>query len=291
MWGLNFAIIKLPLAVLPAHTVNGLRMIVAALVLGLVLAVQSRQRGVSFWADVRRAPLSILGLGLLGQVVYQVAFIVGVDRVTAGSSALVMASSPVWTVVMAHALRIDRIGRWAWLAVGVGCVGVVLIVTHQIEGQVGGDLVGVLALLGAAIAWGLYTVLSRPVLDRGVSPTGLATFGIWTSLPFLLTLGVWQAPPGALGIMNGAEWAALVYSGGLSIGISYALWNAAVGKVGPSLTAAFSNLVPVVGVVAGVVVLGERVDALQLLGGALIIGGIVLLRWVRKPKAKVPKPA
>ena len=67
-------------------------------------------------------------------------------------------------------------------------------------------------------------------------------------------------------------------SGGLSTGIAYLLWNLAVHHVGPSQTAIFSNLVPFVALLAAFVLLGDPITLLQLAGGVLIIGGLVLMR-------------
>ena len=86
-----------------------------------------------------------------------------------------------------------------------------------------------------------------------------------------------------------AFWAAIVFSGGLSTGLAYGIWNAAVRAVGPARTAMFSNAVPVVGVAAGVLVLGEPLLPLQLAGGALVIAGVLSVR--RRRQRPVPEVA
>jgi len=102
------------------------------------------------------------------------------------------------------------------------------------------------------------------------------------ALPILWTLG-WSD----LDQVNWAEvtptvWAAIVFSGGFSTGIAYGLWNVAVQRVGPSATAIYNNLVPVVALASGVVLIGERVTLYQLLGGTLILGGLLLMRRARR---------
>jgi drug/metabolite transporter (DMT)-like permease len=69
-----------------------------------------------------------------------------------------------------------------------------------------------------------------------------------------------------------------VFSGALSTGLAYALWNVAVNVVGPARTSAFNNLVPFVALATGYVLLGEPVTGIQLAGGLLIIGGLWLVR-------------
>ena len=80
------------------------------------------------------------------------------------------------------------------------------------------------------------------------------------------------------GAFGAPEVWALVFSGGLSTGLAYAIWNTSVLEVGPSRTAAYSNLVPFVGVLAGVVLQGDHVTVLQVAGGVLIVVGVVVVR-------------
>ena len=278
IWGLNFAIIKVPLEVAPPFVVNLLRFVVSLVVLGALHVSQTRKRGVSPLATFQIGRWRVVGIGLLGIAIYQVGFILGVDRVTAGMGALLIASSPMWTVLTGHLMGIDRLRPAGWAGIGLGLLGVGLVTLGRPEARLGGDTSGVVLMLLAAFAWGLYTTLARPVLDRGASPVGLTFWGIVISFPILVALAapdIADTPWDRLGVW---EWAAIVFSGGLSTGLAYGIWNAAVKAVGPSKTAAFSNLVPFVGLGAGAVLLGEPIRALQVVGGALIVAGVVVAR-------------
>ena len=277
IWGVNFAVIKVPLEVLPPFVVNLARFVVSAAVLGALHVRQAHARGVSPWSTFRAGRWEVVGLGLLGILVYQVGFIVGVDRVTAGMGALLIASSPLWTAVSAHALGVERLRGAGWAGTGVCLVGVVLVVAGR-PGELGGDALGVALMLGASLAWGVYTTLSRPLLDRGASALGLTFWGVVVSFPGLVALAVpdllsadWQA-------VDAWDGVAIVFSGGLSTGVAYGIWNASVQAVGPSRTAAFSNLVPFVGIAAGAVLLGEPVQLLQIAGGVAIVAGVLVVR-------------
>ena len=183
--------------------------------------------------------------------------------------------------------RFDRLDRRGWLGLGISLGGVALVVLGARRGSLGGDPLGVALMLGASLAWGVYTALSRPLLDRGASPVGLTFWGIVLSFPFLLAMAAPELgglPWDRFGV---GFWAAIVFSGGLSTGLAYGIWNASVRAVGPSRTAAFSNVVPVIGVAAGIIGLGEPVVPLQLAGGLLVIAGVLTVRR-RKP---VPRAA
>ena len=277
IWGVNFAVIKVPLEVLPPFAVNLARFVVSLGVLGALHARQSRRRGLPVWSTFRVGRWEVVGLGLLGILVYQVGFIVGVDRVTAGMGALLIASSPLWTAVSAHVLGVERLRGAGWAGIGVCLFGVVLVVVGR-PGELGGDALGVALMLGASLAWGVYTTLSRPLLDRGASALGLTFWGIVVSFPGLVALGLPALLSADWSATDAWDWVAIVFSGGLSTGVAYGIWNASVQAVGPSRTAAFSNLVPFVGIAAGALLLGEPVQALQIAGGVAIVVGVLVVR-------------
>ena len=279
VWGLNFAVIKVPLEVMDPFTVNLFRFAVALVTLGALHWRAARQRPEPFWHALRVAPLAVVGLGLLAHVVYQTGFILGIDRLTAGMGALLMATAPLWTSLFAHAFGVDRLRGAAWAGVGLGLLGAALVILGRPSGgEIAGTGLGIVLLLAGAFAWAVFTVLARPILQRGVSPIGLTFFGLLAAFPFLVALGA----PGLATVeweRAGWEvWAALVFSGALSIAAAYAIWNLAVRQIGPSRTALYNNLVPFVGVASGAVLLGERVVPLQLVGGVLVIAGLVVVR-------------
>lgn len=279
VWGVNFAVIKVPLEVAPPFTVNALRFAVSLVVLGALHLRQSRSRGVSPFVTFQAGGVwGVVGLGLLGILIYQVAFILGVDRVSAGTAALLIATSPAWTALTAHLLKQERLLALGWAGFAASLGGVVLVVVGNPAAALEGERSGLVLMLAAALAWGVYTTLARPVLDRGATPTGLTFWGIVVSAPGLLALAAPEAASVDWGAFDVWDVAALLFSGGLSTGLAYAIWNTSVQTVGASKTAAFSNLVPVVGVVAGVVIWGERVTLPQVVGGALIVVGVIVVR-------------
>ncbi|MDX1420816.1 MAG: DMT family transporter [Rubricoccaceae bacterium] len=285
IWGLNFPVIKVPLLAMHPFTVNLFRFCVSVVVLGALWGLEARRNGRSYVEPVRQMPGVVVGLGLVGHVGYQVLFILAVARTSAGSAALIIASSPMWTALIGHALGIDRMQRGAWGGLLLSTLGVAVVVLAG-EGEIDfsneGFLGNVLMLIGAVL-WAVYTVFSRPALARGAAPLGLAFYSVLVAFPVLAALGVTTVGTTAWARVDAWTWAALVFSGGLSTGLAYYLWNLAVRRVGPSQTAAFSNLVPFVALVAAFLLLGEPIRLPQVLGGALIVGGLVLMRRRRGP--------
>jgi drug/metabolite transporter (DMT)-like permease len=258
---------------------NAVRMTVSLLFLGAAYLWQTRRAGKGFFEPLRRHLKLILALGTLGFGVYQALFIVGIDRTTAGSAALIMGSAPLWTAVLGRFLHTEVLPAAAWVALGVTFVGTALVVVGGGE-QVGGSLAGNLVMVVAAISWGAYTALSRPATKR-VTPSALTFFGIAVALPLLYAIALPQWGAADWNGFGALEWAALVYSGGISSGLAIAVWTLGVKAVGASNTAIYGNLVPLVALVTGVLALGESISALQLGGGALLIAGLL---WKRRLK-------
>ena len=77
-------------------------------------------------------------------------------------------------------------------------------------------------------------------------------------------------------------WIAIIFSGALSTGVAIVFWNNAVRSLGASHTAAFGNLVPLIALFSGYLVLGDPILPAQLIGGTMIIGGLVIMRWARR---------
>jgi drug/metabolite transporter (DMT)-like permease len=280
VWGLNFPVIKVPLEVMHPFVVNVLRFTISAVTLGLLWAFDARRRGEPYLAPLRSRPVAVLTLGLAGHVAYQVLFILGISRTAAGSAALILSSSPVWTAVIANVAGVERLRAMQAAGLAVSATGVAAVILGNETSQVLAEasLAGNALILASAVAWAAFTVFNRPLLASGLAPMGVTFFGVLAALPVLAALSVPYLGDTSWERVGPAVWGALLFSGALSTGLAYALWNVAVQAVGPARTAVFNNLVPFVALAAGYVMLREPITITQLIGGALIIGGLWLVR-------------
>jgi drug/metabolite transporter (DMT)-like permease len=262
---------KAAVEVLHPFAFNALRLTLGTAALGLV---ERRERG---GASPPPVPWrGVLPFALLSSLLYQWLFVSGMSRTSAGHTALIIASGPLWTALIARLAGVDRIPRRAWAGL-VGAVAGTALVTSVPDAGGVATLGGNLLVLLAMLAWAIATVQSRPLMER-VPPTRLAYLAALVALPghWLLAL-----PHLAPVVERGLEpwlWGAVAYSGLLSTGVAYVLWNESVRTLGPSRTAAFINLVPVVALVVACLALGERPSAAQLGGGALVIAGVASWR-------------
>jgi drug/metabolite transporter (DMT)-like permease len=282
VWGLNFPVVKAVLQFMHPHVLNALRFVVSAVVLGGFYVHHRRRLGLPLWQPLREHFVVIGSLGILGFVFYQLCFIIGLDHTTAGNAALIMASSPLWTAVVGRAFGTEHLQGASWFALFIVLIGTCVVV---VGGSSGFDLssqtfVGNLIMIAAAFFWGAYTAFSRPVLGY-LSATGLTFLSLLFALPFLFGIAIPYYPETDWGQIRLIHWAAILFSGGLSTGLAITVWNTAISTVGASNTAVYGNLVPLVAVGFSYLLLGETIYAAQIAGGALVIGGVLVMRRAR----------
>lgn len=219
--------------------------------------------------------LPVFGLGIVGITFTQSVFTIGVSHTTAANTAVIYATAPVWGMLLGFFLKLER-PRLA------GIFGIVLCLLGVGAVEYGGldlggtSLLGDALILAAAVFWGSYTVLSLPLLRR-YSPLAVAAYpmvlGGLAAFPLaLLDLDVDYAS------FDGSIWFAALYSALLSSAFGFVGWQRGVSKVGANRVLIYQYLVALIGVSAGIVLLGESFGLGQFLGAVVILCGVYLAR-------------
>ncbi len=273
IWGVNFPIIKVAFAEIPPFVFNGLRFLIAA---ALLVVILSRMEGP---LRVERADLpGLVLLGLIGHAGYQTLFIAGLARTTASHSALILSMVPLFVGAMGVALGIERPSLRMWVGLVLAFAGIVILVRGRSGLPAhGATLVGDAITLAASLCWAAYTVLSRPWLTR-FSALRLTTVTLVFGLPVILASAVPGTSQLDWGLIGLRSWAALVFSSLFAVVVSYIIWYSSVQAVGSARTAAFSNLIPVVAMLSAWLVLREPLGLPQILGAAVVLFGVWLAR-------------
>lgn len=268
LWSTSFAATKLALGDVPPLTLGAARFLVAACVLGVAVGVVG---------GIRRPPPADLGRlavgGLLGITVYFSMENFGVHLATASDAALLVASYPAITMLLETFIYRARVSPVRFAGVGLAMVGVYLIVGGNPGASGTGRLFGDVLLVATGFVWALYNFSTRGVVGRYPMLTVVfyqTLFGAAAFLPLaLLESGSWRIP-GPLSLL-------VVAYLGLFCSL-VAFWLYANGLKGLDAGSAVSimNLVPVFGVLVAVVILGEPVGVVQLLGGLVVVGGVTL---------------
>ncbi|MFH1475275.1 MAG: DMT family transporter, partial [Chloroflexota bacterium] len=276
-WAANFVIVKDAIATAPPVGFAFVRFLLAGLVLLVVLRLREGSAGLPRALVV---PLAILGA--LGFGVYQVLWASGLTVTTAGTSALLVATTPIWTVLVAVAMRTEAPHRARFLGAVVGFAGVALVVAGRGLSLAG---VGDLLTLIAAVCWGSYLALSAPLL-ASISPLRITTWAILFGTAVLAIPGSVQLAAAGGAWATPEAFAAIAYSGIIAGGLANVLIFRAIAVVGPSRVANLQLLVPALAILFAAAALGEPVLAGQLLGGAVIVTGILVAR--RAPAGPPP---
>jgi len=272
IWGVNFSVVKFGTTLIDPLAYNGVRVTLAA----ILLLVIAKVGGGAFPSG--RTALALLGLGVLGNGVYQFFFVEGVAHTRASDAALVVAASPAFIAVIGRLRGVEHIARRGVIGIALSVGGIALVVLSTAQGadaraSISGDL---LVLLGS-LAWAIYTVMLKPYTERvgGLQLSALTMCG--GAIMLLCVAGPrivhtnWAAMP-ALG------WSALIYSGIFALVIAYYFWYNGVRVLGPTRTAMYSNLQPVIAVLMAWALLHETPTLWQIIGATSIMTGLVLTR-------------
>lgn len=277
LWGTSFAVTRVAVREIPPSALAFLRFALAALLLWP--AVRRRCRG------ERLAPadrLKAFGLGFTGVTLYFAFENWGLVYTTASHGALIVATIPLATALL------DAWGRRARPPASlVGGLLVSLAGVGLVVGPSRGEarLLGDALMFGAVVSWVAYTFLARHLTGRYSTlfvTQAAMVVGTLTLAP-LAALELGLRPPA--GPPSPAAWAGVAFLGVFCSALGYLVWNAAIPALGVTLSSNLINGIPLVGVLTGVVALGEPFTAATAAGGALVVGGVV---WASRRPAAAP---
>jgi drug/metabolite transporter (DMT)-like permease len=273
IWGVNYAVVKYATGELPPLAFNSARVLLAVVVLfGIVTANgYALPRG--------RDLLALLVLGALGNGLYQIFFIEGIARTRAGDAALLISAAPAFMAILGWLRGTERTGIRGVTGIVLSLIGMALVVFGNAPGDAGGHatLIGDALILASCLCWSVYSVLVKPYTERIQGLPLHATTMLGGSIPLVLvslpTLAHTQ-----WSTISAGGWIAVAYSGLLALSLGYLFWYRGVKMLGPTRSAMYANLQPIVALSAAWATLHEAPHWLQLAGAAFIMAGLVLTR-------------
>lgn len=283
LWGLNFLAIHFSLELFPPLFLAGLRFLVLALPALLFVP----------WPGVPARYVIGYGLGF-GTLQFMGLYLGMAAGFPAGLASLVLQASAPFTVLLGALLLKERVGARRALGVSIAVGGLALVGLSR--GNLDGWVPFLLVLFGA-FGWALGNLASRQAQsDR---PMALV---MWMSvvppLPMLVLSFLLEGPEeiaAALGAsLSGGTvlaWLGLAYTVLLGTLVGSGVWVWLMRRHPAGVVAPFSMLVPVVGILAAWVVLGEVPTWLEAVGGAFVIAGVLWASWRRPLRRVQPPPA
>lgn len=295
-WAANFIVVKSAIQEIPPVTFAFLRFSLAAIV--LLVALRWREGSIR---PPRADAIAVMGLGAIGFGVYQVIWSTALHSIPAGDSALIIATTPVLTALLAVVAGSDVLTRAKIGGSLVSFAGVGIVVAAgpglALFGGAGGAsgasgviLIGDLLTLGAAACWSIYTAFGSPILRRH-SPLRTTAWAMVGGCLVLAGPGLWEAASANWGAIDAAAWGGLLYSALIPAGLSNVLIFNAIRLLGPTRITNLQFLVPFVAVVLSGLFLAEAIRPEQIVGGAVIVLGVALARvggrldlagWIRE---------
>lgn len=244
----------------------------AASLLALVLWKHGRLPAIS-----RREALLILGLGATGIFFYNLFFLYGMQHISAGRGALVVATTPVITLLAAAWLLHEGMSSAKALGSMLAMIGCLTVIGRGdplalLGGKVGA---GETLILGCAVMWAAYTLLGR-LGTRSLSALVMTAYASCAGFLMLLLAALVDGPAQLIPAFTPGAWGAILFLGLFGTTLGFTWFSAAVQQIGAQRASIFVNLVPLFAVLQGAILLGERLDFSALVGGLLVIAGVLL---------------
>ncbi|KUO72062.1 MAG: cysteine transporter [Desulfosporosinus sp. BRH_c37] len=225
------------------------------------------------WLMVKQAWLSLVSMGILGIIGYNMVLYSALEYTSSTNAALVSALNPAVIVFFSVFLLREKISRLQTSGIAVSLIGAFVVITQGNFGQIlqrdynKGDIL----MLAAVVIWTLYSIVGRrlttvpPITATAIS----ALFATLIIAPFAFAQGIDVTRIGPLTVTG------ILYMAIFPSVFSFVFWNMSVRAIGISQAGIFLNLIPVfTAIMSGI--LGERISGTQALGGSLVFMGVYL---------------
>jgi drug/metabolite transporter (DMT)-like permease len=284
VWGANFTVQKALFDVLPPAAFLFARYLLMPFCAALLLMHSNGWR----WLRLpRRDALQLAWLGILAHTLHVSMVTFGIHWSTAFSSALIMACTPVFTLLILHHSGHERLRRPQVLGVALACGGVLVFLSDKLLGRQWAATGGDLMMLFAASLFSYYTVMTKPLIQRhgGVAVMAYATVA---GSPLLVLLGLpaaWSAPWDE---MRAFHWLLLLWASLVSAFLGWLVWGWVNARRGVGRTAPLQYLMPLVAGVVAWLATGERFTAAKIIGAAVTLGGVALAQFATRDARDAP---
>lgn len=267
VWGCTFFFQEIAVRELPVFTIVAVRVTLAAAILYAILiaAKDSMPREWKVWRE-------LFLLALINNVTPFCLIVWGQKEIASGLASILNATTPIFTVLVAHFVTSDeKISGLKMVGVIAGFIGAAFLIGVDMLEGLGTAVIAQLAVLGAALAYGLSAIYGRRFLAMGVSPTATATGQLAAASVILIPVSLLVDTPWTLPSPSTATVASLIGLASVSTALAYYLYFRILKTAGATNLMLVTFLIPISALALGIFVLGE-VLLLQHVIGLLFIG-------------------
>jgi drug/metabolite transporter (DMT)-like permease len=283
IWGSTFVVTKGVNDQVGPFTLAFVRVAIGAAVL-LVCAFVRQARGGSHspWSALPWG--TMITMGLVGVVLYYAVFNYSLVYTSASQGALVQSCIPAMTALVAVVWLREQASVMRWAGIALSMVGVLIVFSGAAAQSGDASLLGNVLMFVSTVLWGVYTSMAKRVAN--FDPLQVTAGIIGASVVMLLPLAGFEVAAEGVPSINLKGWLGMAYLGAGASGIGYMLYSAALKHIDASEAGVYTNLIPIVGVVTGVM-LGDPLSLRAILGGVVVLVGVWLTS--RQPAASQAK--
>jgi len=218
---------------------------------------------------------ALVASGLTGYFLYQMGFVLGLDRTTALASAILISTHPIFSVLTMWFVRKEVPRRLEVAGVVLSFLGVAVFLRawDAFAAARPGDLFS----LGAAAAFGTYGVINQPLTKR-FPPRELMAYGLALGGLLITLVGLPAMVAQDWSSISLSAWGILLYAIVGPVYLAYLLWNWAIRHRGIPRTVVYGFLVPILGGAIAVIALNEQPTAERVIGAVIVVLGLVVTR-------------
>jgi drug/metabolite transporter (DMT)-like permease len=285
VWGGSFFFVGVAVKELPPLTIAALRVGLAALALNAALRIfgVSLPREAAVWR-------AFLGMGILNNVIPFSLMVWGQGHIASGLASILNAATPLFTVLVAHALTKDeRLTAGRFAGVVVGLAGVAVMIGTEALRNLGLHVAAQIAVIAGTVSYAFAGVYGRRFKAMGIAPVATATGQVTASTAILLPLALVFERPWTGGVPGTATILAVLGLALVSTAFAYILFFRILATAGATNVILVTFLIPVTSILLGAVFLSERLAPKHFAGMILIGGGLALIdgRLARAARARM----
>jgi drug/metabolite transporter (DMT)-like permease len=273
IWGSSFLWIKIALREVGPFTLVFFRVFFATLGLTVYFLVLRRKLALRWW-------WVYAFIGFFNVAFPFVLISWAETHISSGLASILNSTVPLFTMLIASIfIKEDRLTIERVIGLVVGFLGVMVLMRNKVATEGDYQTLGIIAMLVAAFCYGASSVFARRV-DKYVTPEDHSMGQMAAGLIFITPAMLIADSPFALPAIP-MTWVAVTWLGLIGSFVAAVIWFGLIYEIGPSRTSMVTYMFPLVGILLGVLILGEKIELHHYLGGLLILAGIYFVNSKR----------
>lgn len=230
----------------------------------------------------RQKWLPLFFLGLTGVFSYNVCFFTGLQYITAGRAALIIALNPLAISLVAFFFMREKMNYKQFIGILLSLTGAVFVISNGHPGEIisGSFGKGEIALLGCVLSWVAYSIIGGTVLTV-LSPLVSVFYSSLIGSVLLFPLALQQGLLHNLAALTTISLLSLFYLGLFGTALGFSMYYRAIKQIGATRSGVFINLVPLFAILLSWAILGETIKGIVIVGGIILLCGVSITNYCR----------